>query len=427
MSPLAPGRGMPAVAVAWLGVTLFLLTADHLAVVVGGVKLKVGYAFVLGLWLFGPRQMLVAARGALARMPRWPWLVLVPILVSVALSFNVRSSLLWLAWLGFDGLTVLTVYAFAQAQRLGEHEVRGAATIGTALVAVLGLVQFAAIFLLDRPILDPQVHLGVYRLNGASGWPHFLAIYAFLLVPLVVAGTLSRVQLAVLAAILFVLAMSTAKIAWLLAGGLVGMLLVLRMARPLLPVLVVAVPLAAAALLVPLPSRDGATLSGADRLARYAGGALESTSIRDRLMIGEMGLAVFARYPWFGVGPRAYETYVWTRFDAELPGRNKLDVEGKVAAKHENIWIEFLTELGVLATAGLLAILVRALWVPGWRFANALHAGAWSALLLYFTVSGMLSQTGLLTLVYAVFGLYFHARSLPPSAGAPTARASPPP
>ena len=37
-----------------------------------------------------------------------------------------------------------------------------------------------------------------------------------------------------------------------LAGGLVGMLLVLRMARPLLPALVVAVPLAAAALLVPL-------------------------------------------------------------------------------------------------------------------------------------------------------------------------------
>lgn len=416
------------VATTWLGVTLFLLTADHLALAIGGVKLKPGYAFVAGMWLFAPRAMLVVARAAVADVPRWPLLVLLPIGVSIALSHDLRSSLLWLGWAGFDLATVITVYAFARTQRLEQIDVRRAATLAIAMIAAAGLAQFAAIFVLGRPILDPQVHLGVYRLNGVAGWPHFLAIDAFLLLPLVLTGPLSRVEVAVLAVMLFVLAMSTAKIAWLLAAALVGLLLVLRRARPLLAVVGVAVPLAVAALLVPLPSRDGATLSGLDRLGRYAAGALESTSIQDRVMIGTMGLQVVELYPWFGVGPRAYATYVWTRFDVELPGRNKLDIEGKVAAKHENIWIEFMAELGIPATLGLLAILVRSLWIRHGRFVNALHAGTWCALVLYFAVSGTLSQTGLLTLVYAVFGLYWYARTMAiPSAADRTAPASPPP
>ncbi len=123
-----------------------------------------------------------------------------------------------------------------------------------------------------------------------------------------------------------------------------------------------------------------------------------------------MGLKVWTKHPWFGVGPRAYDTYVFSRFDVELPGENKLDIENKVNAKNENIYIEFLAEAGVLFTLGFVLVIVAALWVPGWRFANSLHLGAWIALALYFAISGQVSQTGLLTMVYAVFGIYFYAR-----------------
>ena len=83
-----------------------------------------------------------------------------------------------------------------------------------------------------------------------------------------------------------------------------------------------------------------------------------------------------------------------------------------VNAKSENIWIEFLAENGLFFTLGFLALVVRALWVRRWAFANPLHLGAWMSLVLYFGVSGQVSQTGLLTLVYAVSGIYFYARGL---------------
>ena len=72
------------------------------------------------------------------------------------------------------------------------------------------------------------------------------------------------------------------------------------------------------------------------------------------MLINQMGLRVWERHPWFGVGPRAYDEYVFSRFDRELPGVNKLDGNRMVNAKSENIWIEFLAENGLLFTLGFL-------------------------------------------------------------------------
>jgi hypothetical protein len=67
----------------------------------------------------------------------------------------------------------------------------------------------------------------------------------------------------------------------------------------------------------------------------------------------------------------------------------------------------------VLFTLAFALVVVRALWVSRWRFANPLQLGAWMALVMYFAISGQVSQNGLLTMVYAVFGIYFYARELP--------------
>jgi len=145
------------------------------------------------------------------------------------------------------------------------------------------------------------------------------------------------------------------------------------------------------------------------------------------VLVNVMGLHVWWRHPWFGVGPRAYDDYVRTRFDRELPGVNKIDANGNVNAKNENIWIEFLAECGILFTAAFAGVLFLALRVPGFRFANSLHLGSWIALVLYFCISGQVSQNGLLTMAYAVLGCYLYARELPADATAssPTPASNP--
>jgi O-antigen ligase len=287
-------------------------------------------------------------------------------------------------------------------------------------MALFGLLQFVLMTAFGIAIFDPQIHLGIYRLNGLSGWPHFLNIYAFLLLPIVLtARHISGPVVAVLALVLFVLAQSTAKTGWVLLAALALMLLALHRTALLRKLALVAIPVVAVALLLPLPASpaEGPALSGIEKIVKFGRNFTETTSVRDRLLINTMGIKVWLAHPWFGVGPRAYDTYAFGRFDDELAGENKFDLEGNLNAKNENIWIEFLAETGVLFTLGLLALVIAALWVPRWQFANALHVGTWMALVLYFAISGQVSQTGLLTMVYAVFGIYFYARSLPAGNG----------
>ncbi len=398
---------------AYLSVTLFLLTADQLFVHAGGVKIKLGYFLLVGLWLFDPGPMYRSASDALRRLPKFPLLLLIPAAIAVATSVNMRSSIGWALWLGFDAFTIFTVYAFLNAQRFPPGRIQDCAAYALGLVAFFGIVQFVYIFGLGQPIFDPQFNLGIYRLNGLSGWPHFLNIYAFLLLPLVLTRRMiGLANAAITVAVIFVLVQSTAKTGWLLFAVLGAMLLVLNRQVLLKKLLLFVVPVAVVAMLVPFHAFDGArpVPSGLEKIERFGDDLAKSTSIRDRLLINEMGIKVWARHPWFGVGPRAYDSYVFGRFDAELPGENKASLEHAINAKNENIWIEFLAEAGILFTLGFAALVVRALWVKRWQFANSLHLGAWIALVMYFTVSGQVSQTGLLTLVYAVFGIYFYAR-----------------
>jgi O-antigen ligase len=176
-------------------------------------------------------------------------------------------------------------------------------------------------------------------------------------------------------------------------------------------------PVTVVALAIPTPSfvRDAPPLSGSQKIEKFSADlnlADKTTTGTDRVLISKMGLAVWWRHPWFGVGPRAYDEYVFSRFDQELPGVNKLDANSSLNAKNENIWVEFLAECGALFTLSFLFVLCKALWVRRWEFSNRLHLGAWIALVLYFGVSGQVSQTGLLTMAYAVIGVYFYAREL---------------
>jgi len=414
------GGAIPIVATAALAVTLFLLTADLVYVRVGFAKIKYGYFAVVALWLFAPRAMAAELRAALATLPRWLWLPLAPLAVSVALSANVRDSVAWCLWLGFDLFTVATVYCFLRAQRLSRRAVTAGATWALALMAAFGLAQFVAIYVLQHPIFAPQFHFDVYRINGLSGWPHFFNIFAFLLLPIAMAQRpLSWVARVVLAVAMLVLVQSTAKTGWVLFACLGVLLVVLDRDAFRDNFVTLLVPVTVIALLLPTPSfrAEAPPVTATEKISAFSADLdlrAPTTSGTDRVRIAKMGLAVWWKHPWFGVGPRAYDEYVFTRFDQELPHVDKLDVNGNVNAKNENIWIEMLAENGALFTLAFLVVVMRALWVPRLVFANRLHMGAWIALVLYATVSGQVSQTGLLTLVYAVTGIYFYGRSLPP-------------
>jgi len=401
-----------------LAVTLFLLSADLLFVVVGDNKIKYGYFLIAGLWLFAPAAMWKAATAALARVPRVTAAVMVPLAIAVATSADPRGSVWWTLWLAFDLFTVATVYAFLKARRFPEQRITDIVVGTLALIAGFGTLQYISIYFFGRIIFSPQMHLDVYRINGMAGWPHFLNIFSFLLLPLVVQqpkmGVVARIVVAVL---LFVLVQSTAKTGWVLFVALGALLLLLNRRAFVRNYILLIVPVAVVALLLPTPSLKpgGEAVRGAEKVTRFATDfdiTDTKTSGTDRMLINEMGIEVWKTHPWFGVGPRAYATYVWTRFDQELPGTNKLDGNGNVNAKNENVWIELLAETGAPFTIGVACIVAWALWVRRWAFANRTHLGAWMALVLYFVVSAQVSQNGLLTLVYAVFGIYFYAREM---------------
>src|SRR4029450_594242 len=101
--------------------------------------------------------------------------------------------------------------------------------------------------------------------------------------------------------------------------------------------LLLLIPAVAIALFVPLYSSEGQQplLSGAQKIARFAHDFENTKSVRDRALINAMGIKVWLKHPWFGVGPRAYGTYVLTRFDEELAGENKYDIENKLNARNE--------------------------------------------------------------------------------------------
>jgi hypothetical protein len=416
--PGRAGAGSPLLPTALLAAMLFLLSADLLFVPVAGIKVKCGYFLVIAAWLLAPRAMLAAFLAAAARVPAWAWLPLLPLAVSVATSVEPRDSQAWTLWLAFDLFTIATVYALLKVHAFSGDQVRRAMALGLAAIAACALLQFVSIYVFGHVVFSPQSHFGVYRINGVAGWPHFLVIFTFLLLPAVlVRRTLRWPAMALLAITMFVVVQSTAKTGWVLFLLLGVALLLLDRRVFVRSYLFFLVPATIVALLVPTPSfrGDAPPSSGTEKIAKFSADlnlADRTTSGTDRVLINTMGLSVWWRHPWFGVGPRAYDKYVFSRFDSELPGVNKLDANGNVNAKNENIWIEFLAENGVLFTAAFALVLVRALWVRRFRFANRLHLGTWIALVLYFGASGQVSQTGLLTMVYAVLGIYFYAREL---------------
>lgn len=411
-------------AVVFLAFVFFLLSADLLHVMVAGAKIKFGYFAVAAMWLTAPAAMRSAARDALRRIPRWPLLLLAPLAISVATSAAPARSLAWTLWIAFDAFTVMTVYVYLIGHRFGPSQVASAAAIGLGLIAAGGLAQFVSIYFADRIVFAPQQHFELYRINGLAGWPHFLCIFSFLLLPLVI--TQERLSLAVrtvLVVLMFVLVQSTAKTGWVLFLALGSLLLWFDRATFtrnfllfLLPVTIVAL-----ALPTPTPVEPGGpagehveTITGSEKLHLFSQDldlTRGTTSGADRVLINTMGLAVFAQHPWFGVGPRAYARYVDARFDAELAGANKLDANGNVNHKNENIWIEWLVEGGIFFTAGIALLMVRALWIPGFAFGTRLRFGTFLSLVLYFGLSGQVSQNGLLTLVYAILGVHFYART----------------
>ncbi len=419
---------VPLLASAVLAATFFLLSADLLYVPIAGQKIKYGYFLVLALWLPSPRAMLAVARAAVLRVPGYAWLPLLPLAISVATSVNPRDSVMWSLWLAFDLFTVVTIYAFLKVHTFPAAAIRRSLTVSLTAIMLLALAQFIAIYGFGRIVFSPQSHFDVYRLNGVSGWPHFLNIYAFLLLPIVIVQhRLPWSVIGIVAMLVFVLVQSTAKTGWVLFIVLGCLLLLLDRGLFVRRWLLFLVPVTIVALWIPTPSfkAEAPSLSGSEKVERFSEDldlTEPTTSGTDRVLISTMGLKVWMKHPWFGVGPRAYDDYVRTRFDPELPGENKFDANRMVITKNENIWVELLAENGVLFTLAFAFVLLRALTVPRWEFANRVHMGAWMALVLYFAVSGQFSQTGLLTMAYAMFGIFFRAAELAGS-DEPTAKA----
>jgi O-antigen ligase len=406
------------ISVCWIAVTFFLMSADLVFFHCSGLKIKVAYFLVFLPWLFHFQAMKSLSVEVLKVVPRWVYLILLPIFFSVLTSIDVRDSIWWSFWAAFDVVTVLTFYSFLKIKKLSVENLQIAFGLAASLVGFFGLVQFISIYLFNWVIFNPQFHFGTYRINGLAGWPHFFNIFSFLLIPPIIsAEKLSKWMKFGLAILVFSLVQSTGKIGWILLVVMGLMFLWMRRPSFFRNYLLFVVPCWIIALLLPVPSfQDHHQLTSASEKALVFASDLDlnrgDASGKDRLLISQMGLRVWLKHPFLGVGPRAYDTFVTTRFDQELPGASKNDVNGHVNLRNENIWVEWLSENGVLFTIMLMAILIFVLIPRGFGFANPIHFGTWCALVMYFLFSGQVSQNGLLTLVYAVMGVYFYSAQL---------------
>jgi hypothetical protein len=175
-------------------------------------------------------------------------------------------------------------------------------------------------------------------------------------------------------------------------------------------------PIGLLCVVLPSPGLTPKPSDGLEKMSHFAGDlniiANQNSSGRDRLVINLMGLKVFKTHPFFGVGPRGYANYVATSFDRELPGENKWDVNHVINTRNENIWVELLVENGLIFTLLVLALLGFYLWPSPLAHRNPIYWGAWSSLVLYYSLSGQFSQNILLTLVFSIWGIFIYAQEL---------------
>jgi len=395
------------------GLSLFSLSADHLCFKLGTANVKLGYFLILGFALFNFGAVLRSAKLIWNRLPKWHLVSLAFLIISILLSNNLLQSLFWMAWLGLGMLTLVSTHAYLKTYAFDEAMIRKSAFVGLGLIALFGMIQFVSIYFLKHIIFEPQFQAYFFRINGISGWPHFLNIFSFLILPFALTGKkLSWPERSILIVLMFVLIESTSKTGWVLFFGLTVSALIFNREVFVSHFLKFLIPVTVMLTFVPTPHLEHMpnTTSGADRMALIAQDlrAGAGTSGQDRILINKMGLAVWEKHPLFGVGPRAYGTYVQSKFDEELPGVNKLDALHEVNLRNENIWIELLAENGALFTF-LIAISIFSTLLPP----NSIRK-AWApstSLLLYYAISGQFSQSILITLVFMIWGIYIYTRT----------------
>ena len=397
-----------------LAATLFLLTADVWFIPSPVGKIKIAYFLVLLMALLSRKSYLPHSLTLLKRTPKI--LFFLGFLLSIAIfsSVDFKQSAAWFAWLLFDLFTLCTFYSFLKYARASEETVHVSSLLALGAMGLMGLVQFLSIYAWHQPLFSPQIHEGLFRINGVSGWPHFLNIFAFLILPLALMKRMfSLGALMALAVLIFSLVQSTAKTGWLLFIALGFMFLFFQRGVLKERYLKILLPLVILFALVPTPSdQESGSVNGVQK-ARLVAHDLEITPVssgRDRILINQMGIRVGSRHLLFGIGPRAYSTYVNEKFDQELTGTPKTDVLGRTNTRNENIWVELFAETGLIFTLILAFVLLSFLWKQLLNRRNRTQWACACALFLYYAISGQFSQNILLTLTFAIWGIFFYAQ-----------------
>ncbi len=399
--------------IVFFGFFLFLLSSDRASVHLGAGNLKYAYFFLPLLWTWHPKAMLQIAISVTKKTPPILLIGIVPLILSVAFSFNRFQSLVWCGWLIFNLFTLISVFSFLKVNQFTSSRIRDSALIGLFLIAAVGLFQYVCIYFFDFLILSPQHHRGFYRINGLAWEPSFFNIFSFLLLPLVLAFSEWRKwERSILFGLTYALFNSTSKAGWLLFIALGAILFIYRRDIFLKKFLKFLVPISLMFAILPTPPSGSSNLPGFKKLALFAKDAeltgnspsSERLSGKERLDNVLTGIKVFKKYPLLGVGPRGYGKYTAVQFGADFPGNS--------TPVNMNIWVELLNENGLIFVTFLCILLVFYLRSTVLISKNAILSGAWVSLILYYGISGQFSQNILLTLVFAVWGIYLYAQEL---------------
>jgi hypothetical protein len=332
------------------------------------------------------------------------------LMISLFYSHDILSSLKWCLQLFMDIYLFITFYSGFKIIKDKVDLFR----IILLLILLPGLIQWTFIqFSLVPPLLS-QTHGIYYRLNGFSFYPNFFTVAISLFFPLILLNEkYSKMDYLIIFLSAFTLLQSTSR-----TGMLALILLIL--AKILIPFkwekykLIQLTPIMAAifiSMVIPEKTINNTKTFGLEKAAFFAKEMKLGPAVSplERIYIAKQGIKVFTDYPFFGVGPNAYEKFInlnpiinYKKYFSETMRNNLYE-------SHENIWIELLSGNGLVFTSILIIFLFLQFYKKTYRV--GLQLNAIFSLSFYYLINGQFVQNILYPSTFVIWAILSYSKS----------------
>lgn len=338
-------------------------------------------------------------------------------------TFFIVDTSIGVIQLIFNLLSLFLAYSISS--RLNLRLIYWSFLVSLFLLAFFGFIQFILINAFGLIVWEPQLHMGSFRINGLCWYPNFFNVFIFFFIPTVfLKKKWNKFDILVVALSLFIVIQSTAKAGWILlfflivyAFFLLDKCLVFSKLKVLIFVVLIS-------WFVPIRKFTDSHLKNVknfqvelsgQKIIRFSTdlNVYQPNSSRERLYIAQQGLWVFRDYWISGVGLRSYKSFITQMDKIKVMKYFTGKWVNRIFTHHENIWIEILSEQGLVGFLVVNYFLLKYLIL--YKVRNNYAACLKYSLVAYFYLSGQFVQNILVTIPYFIWGVLISVNSKPVS------------